>query len=406
MSDPIIVVGAGQAAAGFAARHVALGNSQPVLLIGDEALPPYDRPPLSKKFLLGDLERERLLLRPVDWYSNANISMRLSTRIDRIDPPARQVVTGDGETLAYDKLLLCTGSSARRLPARLGGDLEGVYTLRTVDDVDRLAPQLTTGRRLLIVGGGYIGLEVAASARRLGVDVTVLEMAQRILQRVAAEATSEYFRRLHTSHGVDLRESTQLVRLLDSGGRVSGAELDTGEVIAVDLVLVGIGGEPNTSLAEAAGLDCNNGIAVDSQCRTSVSHVYAAGDCCSFERDGRRIRLESVQNASDQGQLVAGVLAGKDLHYDAVPWFWSDQYDCSLQIAGLNLGHTETVLRQEPGSDSLSVWYYADGRLLAVDAMNDVKADVAGRKLLQTGKSPEPEIIADPATDLKALLKG
>ena len=406
MTAPIIVVGAGQAAASFVSRHSALGNAQPLLLIGEEAHPPYQRPPLSKKYLLGELERERLFIRPLDWFEEQAIGTRFDTRVDAIDPAARQVVTASGEHLDYDRLVLCTGSSARRLPPEIGGDLDGVFTLRSIVNLDRMAPEFQAGRRLLIIGGGFIGLEAAAVGRKLGLEVTVLEMAERIMQRVAAPATSDYFRRLHTSQGVDIRESARMTRLLESDGKVCGAELDGGERIDADIVLIGIGGSPNVELAQAAGLDCDNGICVDAQCRTSNAHIYAAGDCTSFERGGQRIRLESVQNAADQGDLVARVIAGEDVSYGAFPWFWSDQYDCKLQIAGLNLGYEDCVVRPGDSDAVMSVWYYAGDRLLAIDAMNDPKAYAFGRKLIESGKHPAREIVANPATDLKALVKG
>ncbi|MGD2172254.1 MAG: FAD-dependent oxidoreductase [Gammaproteobacteria bacterium] len=406
MAAEFVVVGAGQAAAACVSRHVALGNSHPLLLIGEESHPPYHRPPLSKKYLSGELEIERLFIRPLEWYAEQGVETRFDTRIAEIRPAQQQVVTAGGEAIDYHKLLLCTGSRARGLPAEIGGELEGVYTMRNIGDIDRMAPEFEAGRRLLIVGGGYIGLEAAAVARKLGLEVTLLEMADRILQRVAAEATSEYFRQLHRGHGVQIRESTRLVKLLERDARVCGAEIDGGEIIDADIVLVGIGASPNTSLAEAAGLDCGNGIRVDATCRTSDEHIYAAGDCACFVRDGQEIRLESVQNAADQGDLVARVWAGEDVTYTALPWFWSDQYDCKLQIVGLNIDHDLTVIRPGSGPSSLSVWYYQGDRLLAIDAMNEPKSYAYGRKLIEAGKHPSREQIADPATDLKALALG
>lgn len=406
MTKPIVVVGAGQAAIAFISRHVALGSDQPVLLIGEEAHPPYQRPPLSKKYLLGQLERERLFIRPLEWYREQGIALRFDTRIDRIEPGQRRVISADGEAIEYDKLLLCTGSSARCLPDSIGGALEGVYTIRSIADIDRMAPQFRAGRRLLIVGGGYIGLEAAAAARQLGLEVTLLEMAERILQRVAAAETSAYFRALHQAHGVQLHESARLLRLLDTDGKVRGAELESGEVIDADLVLVGIGGSPNTDLAQAAGLDCDNGIRVDPVCRTSDPHIYAAGDCTCFLRNELSVRLESVQNAADQGDLVARHLAGEDVSYTALPWFWSDQYDCKLQIVGLNHGYTHTVVRPGSSAESLSIWYYRDDVLLAIDAMNEPKSYAFGRKIIEAGINPPAAQVADSATDLKALALG
>ncbi len=405
MSQPIVIVGAGQAAASFISRHVALGNQTPVVLLGEEAYPPYQRPPLSKKYLLGELEQERLFIRPADWYAEHGVTTHYNTRVESIDAANKSVQTSSGDSLSYEKLVICTGSSARQLPAAVGGDLPGVFTLRSIADIEPMQTQFIKGKRLLIIGGGYIGLEAAAVARQLGMSVTLLEMAPRILQRVAAERTSDYFRKLHTGHGVLIRESCSLKTLMEKDGRVCGGELDTGEVIDADLVLVGIGGQANTELAEAAGLQCDNGIKVDEQCRTSDPDIFAAGDCCNFSRDGIAVRLESVQNASDQGDLVARVIHGEDKSYTATPWFWSDQYDCRLQIAGLNLGHDHTVTRHGEDDQSLSVWYYAGEQLIAVDAMNDPKSYAFGRKLIEAGKNPAPEVIEDPATDLKALVK-
>ena len=405
MSDPIVIIGAGQAAASFISRSIALQQPLPLLLIGDEAFPPYQRPPLSKKYLLGELARERLFIRLQQWYADHGVTTYFNTRVESIDPDNSQVLITGGKTITYSRLLLCTGSRARNLANAIGGNLPGVFTLRSIADVDRIKPIFRAHSRLLILGGGYIGLETAAVARQLGLEVVLLEMAERILQRVAASKTADYFRTLHQSRGVDVRESTQVVRLTECNNRVSGAQLDNGKIIEADLVLVGIGGDANSELAEAAGLECHNGIAVNLTGQTSHADIYAAGDCCSFRRDGTRIRLESVQNAADQGDLVARVLAGEKTHYQALPWFWSEQYDCRLQIAGLNSGFDQTVLR--PGNDGRqSVWYYRDHQLIAVDAMNDPKAYAFGRKMISANINPPPAVIADPQTDLKKLIEG
>jgi 3-phenylpropionate/trans-cinnamate dioxygenase ferredoxin reductase subunit len=406
VNAPIVVIGAGQAAASFISRHVALGSKQPLLLIGEESHPPYQRPPLSKKYLLGELDRDRLFIRPLEWYADQGVETRFDTRVSEIRRDAKQVVSAAGEVIDYDKLLLCTGSSALSLPAAIGGDLDGVFTLRSIADIDRMAPEFQAGRKLLVVGGGYIGLEAAAVGRQLGLEVTLLEMAERIMQRVAAEQTSDYFRHLHTSHGVNIRESAKMARLIEAGGRVRGAELESGETLDADLVLIGIGGFPNVELAQAAGLDCDNGVRVDATCRTSDANVYAAGDCTNFSRNGRQIRLESVQNAADQGDLVARVIAGDDVTYTALPWFWSDQYDCKLQIVGLNQGHDDCVVRLGDRQEVQSIWYYAGDRLIAIDAMNDPRAYAFGRKIIEAGKNPGKEVVADPATDLKAIARG
>jgi 3-phenylpropionate/trans-cinnamate dioxygenase ferredoxin reductase subunit len=410
MQKPIVIVGAGQAAASFVSRHKALankgiGNNEPLILIGEEPVPPYQRPPLSKAYMSGDLERERLFIRPEKWYSEQNITTYYNTRVDSINPQLKQLKTSDGQTIDYGKLVLCTGSSPLVLPASIGGGLAGVFTLRNIADVETMAPELVSGRKLLIVGGGYIGLEAAAVARKFELEVTVVEMAERILQRVAAPQTSDFFRALHQQHDVDVRESTQLLRLTENNGRVNGAELADGEQLEADLVLVGIGGRPNIELAEQASLDCENGIAVNQTCQTSNPDIFSAGDCASFTRNGQRTRLESVQNAADQGDLIARVIAGESVSYDPLPWFWSDQYDCKLQIAGLNVGYTKTVIRPGSKPGGQSVWYYAEGKLLAVDAMNDAMAYALGRKMIGAGLHPSPDQIADPEVDLKALAK-
>lgn len=403
MDKPIVIVGAGQAAASFVSRHIKLGSDSALHLIGEEPHPPYQRPPLSKKYLLGELERDRLFIRPLDWYGEQGVTTDFGTRVDTIDRGSKNITTQNGDTIAYHKLILCTGSRARRLPAQIGGDLPGVYTLRNMADIDIMANEFQAGRKLLIIGGGYIGLEAASAACKLGLTVTVVEMAERILQRVAARETSDFFRTLHYNNGVEIRELARMKCLNESAGRVSGAEMEDGEFISADLVLVGIGGSANSELAEKAGLECDNGIAINNICQTSDFDIYAAGDCTSFVRNGQRIRLESVQNAADQGDLIAQVLAGKDLQYDALPWFWSDQFDCKLQIAGLNIGYTKTVIRAGANDSVRSIWYYADDRLLAVDAMNDPKAYAFGRKIIASGLHPSPLVIADPETDLKAL---
>jgi 3-phenylpropionate/trans-cinnamate dioxygenase ferredoxin reductase subunit len=405
MTDPIVIVGAGQAAASLASRHIKLGSKTTLHLIGDEPVPPYQRPPLSKKYMSGELDKERLFIRPEQWYSEQGISTHFGSRVTSIERNRKQIETDTGEQIDYAKLVLCTGSRPRKLAADLGGDLAGVYTLRNIADVEAMAPEFRAGRGLLIIGGGYIGLEAAAVARKLGLEVTLLEMADRILQRVAAPETSKFFRNLHQQQGVAIRESTRLAHLLEDSGRVVGAELADGEQIQADLVLVGIGAVPNSELAEQIGLDCNNGIVVNDSCLTSDPDVYAAGDCASFTRNGIQIRLESVQNAADQGDLIARVLAGEDAKYDALPWFWSDQFDCKLQIAGLNMGYTEVILRAGSKPQGQSVWYYAKDKLIAVDAMNDPLAYAMGRKIISSGLHPSQQQIADPGIDLKSLAK-
>jgi 3-phenylpropionate/trans-cinnamate dioxygenase ferredoxin reductase subunit len=397
----VVIVGAGQAGASLAAKLRALGFSGGITLFGEEPAPPYQRPPLSKKYLTGEMEKERLYLRPASFYTEHGITLRLNARASGIDPAARRVEIG-GETMAYDDLVLTTGSVPRRLPAAICGDLAGVYTMRTLADADAMAPEFREGARVLIVGGGYIGLEAAAVAVGKGLKATLIEMAPRILQRVASPETSDYFRALHRAHGVDLREGAGLSRLTGEG-RVASAVLSDGNEIPVDFVIVGVGIVPCTGLAEAAGILCANGIAVDEMGRTSVPHVWAAGDCASFPYRGARLRLESVQNAIDMAEAVAANLMGAEAPYRPVPWFWSDQYDAALQIAGLNTGYDRVVVRN--AGAARSHWYYRGAEFLAVDAMNDARAYMVGKRLLEAGKSPAPEAVIA-SEDLKALLKG
>ena len=398
----IVIIGAGQAGASLAAKLRASGHDGPITMIGEEPAPPYQRPPLSKGYLLGEMELERLYLRAPSFWAEQNVTLKLGAPVTAIDRSARTVRVG-GETIAYDQLALTTGSRPRRLPAAIGGDLPGVYTVRTLADVDAMAAEFRPGRRLLVVGGGYIGLEAAAVGAKLGLKVTVIEMAPRILQRVAAPETSDYFRNLHAAHGVTILENTGLDRLTGEG-HVSGATLSDGREIDVDFAIVGVGITPCTLLAEEAGLEIENGIRTDAHGRTSDPQIWAAGDCASFPHDGGRIRLESVGNAIDQAEVVAANMLGADTPYVAKPWFWSDQYDTKLQIAGLNTGYDRIVTRPGDGG-AVSFWYYRGDTLLALDAMNDARAYMIGKRLIEAGKSPDPALIADPAADLKPLLK-
>ena len=406
MSD-IVVIGAGQAGAALVAklRHLKFEGS--ITLIGEEPVPPYQRPPLSKAYLLGEMELSRLYLRPESFYPEHDIDLKTGTRVERIDPAAKTVTFESGETLDYGQLALTTGSLPNRLPAAIGGDLGGVYTVRTLADVDAMSHEFAEGRRVLVIGGGYIGLEAAAVAAKKGMQVTIVEMAQRILQRVAAPETSEYFRALHKAHGATILEEVGLSKLTGEG-HVTGAELTDGSTIDVDFVVVGVGIKPDVALAEAAGLAIDNGIKTDAQGRTSDPSIFAAGDCASFPYKGERIRLESVGNAIDQAEVVAQNMLGAGKDYIAKPWFWSDQYDTKLQITGLNTGYDRVVTRDdgtEDGKTSVSYWYYAGETLVAVDAMNDPRAYMVGKRLIEGGKSPDPEAVGNPETDLKALLK-
>ena len=397
----VIVVGAGQAGSSCVVKLRNLGFEGDITLIGAETAPPYQRPPLSKKYLLGEMELERLYLRPPSLYDDERIALRTGVEVTDIDPASKTVTLGK-EVLRYSDLVLTTGSTPNRLPAAIGGDLAGVYTVRDLNDVDMMASEFVAGRKVLIVGGGYIGLEAAAVAASKGLQVHVVEMAERILQRVAAPETSDYFRQLHSDHGVTIREGVGLSELAGDG-RVSVAKLNDGTELAVDFVIVGVGIRPATALAEKAGLEIQNGIQTNEYGQTSDPNIWSAGDCASFPYKGERIRLESVPNAIDQAEIVAENIMGANKAYVAKPWFWSDQYDTKLQIAGLNTGYDKVITRTGDGG-AVSFWYYQGDTLLAVDAANDPRAYMIGKRLIEGGKSPDPQKVGDNSVELKSLL--
>ena len=398
----IVIIGAGQAGSSLAIKLRALGYQGRVTLIGEEPYAPYQRPPLSKTYLLGEMALERLYLRPEEVYRDQNIELRLGTQVTAIDPVA-QVISLGAETLSYDQLALTTGSTPRLLPEAIGGRLKNVFAVRGLADVDAMRPAFERGGHVLIIGGGYIGLEAAAVAAKRGLKVTLVEMADRILQRVACAQTSDYFRALHQSHGVTLLEGVGLSSLTGTD-HVTAAILSNGTTLDIDFALVGVGIQPNTQLADAAGLTLNNGIETNALGQTSQSKIWAAGDCASFPYQGERIRLESVPNAIDQAEVVAANMLGAQKAYHATPWFWSDQYDVKLQIAGLNQGFENVVTRI--GEAGRSHWYYKAGQVLAVDAMNDPRAYMVAKRLIEAGKTADPALVADPGSDLKALLRG
>jgi 3-phenylpropionate/trans-cinnamate dioxygenase ferredoxin reductase subunit len=363
-------------------------------------VPPYERPPLSKGYLLGEQAKERLFLRPEAIYAEKDISLRLGARVTAVHPGDKTISIG-AEKLPFGQLAIVTGSRPLRLPEAIGGTLDGVHTVRTLQDIDSMKPRFVEGARVLVVGGGYIGLEAAAVAAKLGLNVTLVEQADRILGRVASAETADIVREKHRTHGVDIREGVGLRRLTGEGA-VSGAELSDGSTLDLDFVIVGIGIRPASELAEAAGLVCQNGISVDEYGHTSAPDIWAAGDCASFPYRGQRLRLESVQNAIDQSETVAANMLGADTPYDPVPWFWSDQYDLKLQIAGLNTGYDRVV--QRPSGGSVSHWYFAGDRFLAVDAINAPRDYMVGKRLLEAGKAADPEVVRDPESNLKTLL--
>ena len=400
----IVVLGAGQAGASLAAKLRAEGHDGPLALVGEEPALPYQRPPLSKKYLLGEMPKARLQLRPESFWAERDVEMRTGVRAEAIDLEARTVTLAGGEALAWDGLALTLGARPRRLPEAIGGALPGVHHVRDLADVDGMAPAFEPEARLLVVGGGYIGLEAAAVAAAKGLRVTLVEAAPRILGRVACAETARWFADLHRRHGVDLREGAALERLeAGTDGRLARAVLADGSTVRADLAVVGIGVVPNAEIAEAAGLACENGILVDETCTTSHPDVVAAGDCAAFPwRDGT-LRLESVQNAIDQAEAAALTLLGRPVAYRPVPWFWSDQYDVKLQIAGLAKGWDRIVVRPGAREGTVSHWYFRGPELIAVDAMSDPRAYMTGKRWLEAGRSPDPDALADPQADLKAL---
>jgi len=397
-----VVIGAGQAGSSLVAKLRSAGFDGKITMIGAEPVPPYQRPPLSKAYLLGEMAQERLYLRSEAFYADQDIDLRLHTRAVELHPDVQAVTLDSGEVLNYDALALTTGAHPRTLPAAIGGTLDNVFTVRDLADADAMAPAFRSGAKALIIGGGYIGLEAAAVAAKRGVQVTVVEMADRILQRVAAPQTSDFFRDLHQQNGVTIREGVGLDRLLGDDA-VTGARLTDGTEMDIDFAIVGVGITPATVLAEAAGLQMDMGIAADEQSRSSDPHIWAAGDCASCLFDGQRIRIESVGNAIDQAENAALNMLGRNVAYAPNPWFWSDQFDCKLQIAGLNLGYTDVHVRM--GDAGRSHWYYKGAQLIAVDAMNDPRNYMVGKRLIEAGKSPSPAQITDPDTDMKALLR-
>ncbi len=385
----IVVIGAGQAGVSLVAKLRRLGYEDELVLVGEEPELPYQRPPLTKKYLLGELERERLRIMPAQFYSEQKISLELGVRAEAIDPESSVVLLSDGRELSWDILALTTGSEVLTLPEHAGGKLSGIYAIRTIEDVDKLAHEFAAEKEVLVIGGGYIGLEASAVARSRDLKVVLVEMQERILKRVASQETAAYFTHLHQSKGVDILTSA-IVEKVDRipSGKLR-ANLTNGRVIDSDFIIIGLGIRARTELASRAGLLIDNGIAVDEFGRTSAPGIFAAGDCASFEWDGQRIRLESVQNAIDHAENVAASILGKAEVYNPVPWFWSDQYDVKLQIAGLNTGFNQVVVRPGPRANATSMWYFDDNRFLAVDAINDPRSYMTARKWLAEGVSPD-----------------
>ena len=411
----IVIIGAGQAGFSTASFLRKQGFEGSIKLVGGERFPPYQRPPLSKRYLLGKVTAERLLLRKEQFYLDSAIEYEWGCTVDSVDMETGQIETSSG-VLTFNNVVLATGSSPVNLPASIGGDLPGVHSIRSIVDIDTIRKNLPSIKELVIVGGGYIGLEAAAVFRQLDVNVTIVEAADRILKRVASPECAGYFHQLHESKGVSFREGTKVKHIHSTAhsknANAMNVELEDGTELSADAVIVGIGAAPDTELAKNAGLNCDkasDGILVNAFSQTSHPNAWAAGDCAAFRFGDSIIRLESVQNATDQAaniaQNIIGLADGQETAYTPVPWFWSDQFDVKLQIAGLNTGYSTVIERADPKTGSPSYWYFKDKELLAVDAINDAAAFMTARKLLEQQTTIDPETLQNPNLDIKTLLQ-
>lgn len=405
MHFDVVIVGAGHGGAQVAVALRTQKFEGSIAIIGDEPELPYERPPLSKEYFAGEKEFERIQIRPAKYWDEREVTMLLNKRVVSVDPAAHSVTTDGGETIEYGKLVWATGGAPRMLPIS-GGDLPGVQGVRTRADADAMKAASETADQVVVIGGGYIGLEAAAVLRKAGKPVVLLEALDRVLARVAGEDLSRFYEQEHRDHGVDLRLGVQVVAI-EGDDRATGVRLGSGEVIAADLVIVGIGIVPAVEPLIAAGASGGNGVLVDHHCKTSLADIYAIGDCAAHENDyaeGAVIRLESVQNANDQANVVAKGICGDEARYHAIPWFWSNQYDLKLQTAGLSTGHDQTVLRGNVADRSFSVVYLRQGKVIALDCVNATKDYVQGRMLVTAGLQATPEQLADVETPLKSLL--
>ena len=391
----IVVIGAGQAGLQTIMSLRQTGYEGDITLVGDEAFLPYQRPPLSKAYLSGNMERERLFLKPDEFFTENNVTLKLNTSVESLDAAAKSVTLSNGETLSFEYAVIATGSRPRLLNVP-GRELANIFDLRGMADIDAMQPHFVEGKKLVVVGGGYIGLEAAAVAAGMGLSVHVLEAAPRLLARVAEPEISDFYTRIHQAHGVTLVTESQMTGFVGDEA-VSGVEMADGSIIDADIVITGIGILPNVEIAEAAGLAVENGIVVNEVGQTSDAHIFAAGDCTSHPNDllGRTMRLESVPNAIEQGKAVASAICGTPKPYHQVPWFWSDQYDVKLQIAGVPTQIDSKVLRGDDSSNSFAWFYFTGDKLTGVTAINRPAEFMAGRMLIE--KSLKGELSADPA---------
>jgi 3-phenylpropionate/trans-cinnamate dioxygenase ferredoxin reductase subunit len=400
----MVIVGAGLAGLTVAETLRTEGYEGPITLLGDEPCGPYHRPPLSKGYLLGDTQEAQLVMRAPELMAKKNITLKVGAGVTAIDRAAKQLTLADGSKLAYDCLALCTGSRLRPLPLA-GADLNGVFGLRSLADSKAIAAALETAQSVVVIGGGFIGLEVAAAARKKGKAVTVLEAADRLMARVVAPLISQFYFDLHAGNGVEVVLGAMVSELVGRDGHIAAVKTRDGREFAADLLIVGIGILPNAELAQAAGIECDGGIVVDACSRSCDAAIVAAGDCTARRtEDGGLRRLESVQNAVEQGKSAAFALLGRERAFNAAPWFWSDQYEVKLQMVGLTAGFDQVVTRGDPANRKFSAFYYKAGKLIAIDSLNQPAEHMSGRKLFEKGVFPTPQQAADTGFALNALL--
>jgi len=402
----VVIVGAGHAGAQCAIALRQNGFEGRIVMVGREPEPPYERPPLSKEYFAREKTFDRLYILPPQFWEEKDVDLRLGVEVTAIDAAAHLATLADGSTLEYGKLVWAAGGDPRKLTCP-GAGLAGVHAVRTRADCDQLMGEIDGGvKNVVVIGGGYIGLEAAAVLTKMGCKVTLLEALPRVLARVAGEELSAFYEKEHRDHGVDLRTGVS-VESLEGEGRITGVKLADGTVIPADAAIVGIGIIPAVAPLIAAGAAGGNGVDIDDHCRTSLSDVYAVGDCAAFACDfagGAVMRVESVQNANDQASCVAKAICGDPQPYHAFPWFWSNQYDLRLQTAGLSVGYDAVVLRGKTEDRSFSIVYLKAGKVIALDCVNMVKDYVQGRKLVEAGVSPDLTQLADPAVPLKDLM--
>jgi len=405
MNDRVIIIGGGHAAGQCVVSLRMKGWQGKITIIGEEPGPPYQRPPLSKAYLAGDMAKDRLYFRPKEYYAKENIELLLGRRAVLIDRAIRRVHLDNGDVLEYSKLVLATGSRVRKINIP-GADLSGVGYLRSIADVDQLRDQMRKGARLAVIGAGYIGLEVAAVAAKLGLNVTVFEAAERVLERVTSPEVSAFFDKLHREHGVDIRLGANVEDFAGTD-HITGVTIKDGETVPCDFAIVGIGITPNTELAEKSGLAVDNGILVNKFARTADSHVYAIGDCTCHPSIyfGGYLRLESVHNALEQAKTAALSICGNDIAYDQAPWFWSDQYDVKLQTVGIRDKRVDaSIMRGDLAAKVFSVFYLAGDKICAVDSINAPADHMISRRLIAARTSVDPNALADLSFDMKSLL--